>query len=401
MRKRTRGAEEAQTGDKSCPDAEVAEGGSNEVKTQRKDISLIPSVASNTTAHAETPSFIEYMSKDPQAASVLLNEKLAADANKALEKASIVIAPSIISETVPTVAIPNQSFELHKSVATAAAVTAAAAAAAFSSVSGEGQSSFSDDAASVCASGTQSSAQEVAERQLSIDDSLIPMSEVDPCGPPRIQDRMAAVVESWSKSCLRAINPEEFLSTILTNRGLSAKKIPSPASRSAPTPQQMKDYDVEFLQAVRNSDLAKIKALHRQGRTMLACNIYSESMIHMACRRSDLTTVNYILSHGADLRGIDDFGRTPLHDACWRATPRFDIVTLLLDIDPDLILTVDIRGSTPLSYVRKEHWLQWCAFLFHQKDRYWSVMPPVSTDSAEAASKQPLLEVPLDLMATD
>ena len=401
MRKRTRGAVDAQTGDKSGPDTEVAEGEPQEAKAQRKDISLIPTLASDTTAHAEAPSFIEYMSKDPQAASFLLNEKLAADANKALEKASIVIAPSITSETVPTVAVPNQSFELHKSVATAAAVTAAAAAAAFSSVSGEGQASFSDDAATISAPGTESFAQEVTEEVLSPDDLLIPMSEVDPCGPCRIQDRMADVVESWSKSRLKAINPEEFLSTILTNRGLSAKKIPSPASRSAPTQQQMKDYDVEFLQAVRTSDLSKIKALHRQGRSMAACNIYSESMIHMACRRADLTTVNYVLSHGADLRGIDDFGRTPLHDACWRATPRFDIVTLLLDIDPDLILTVDIRGSTPLSYVRKEHWLQWCAFLFHQKDRYWSVMPPVSTDSVEAASQQPLLEVPLDLIASD
>ena len=178
------------------------------------------------------------MSKTPSSV-VLLNEKLAADANKALEKASIVIAPSIISETVPTVAVPNQSFELHKSVATAAAVTAAAAAAAFSSVSGEGQASFSDDAATVSAPGTESSAQEVAEEALSPDDLLIPMSEVDPCGPLRIQDRMADVVESWSKSRLKAINPEEFLSTLLTNRGLSAKQDSIPrVDRSAPSQQQ-------------------------------------------------------------------------------------------------------------------------------------------------------------------
>ena len=135
----------------------------------------------------------------------------------------------------------------------------------------------------------------------------------------------------------------------------------------------MKDYDVEFLQAVRTSDLSKIKALHRQGRSMAACNIYSESMIHMACRRADLTTVNYVLSHGADLRGIDDFGRTPLHDACWRATPRFDIVTLLLDIDPDLILTVTSRLNAALLRPQGA-WLQWCAFC-STEGRYWSVMP--------------------------
>jgi hypothetical protein len=33
---------------------------------------------------------------------------------------------------------------------------------------------------------------------------------------------------------------------------------------------------------------------------------------------------------------------------------------------------VDSRGYNPLQYVHRDHWLQWCAFLFHHRDKYWS-----------------------------
>ena len=92
----------------------------------------------------------------------------------------------------------------------------------------------------------------------------------------------------------------------------------------------------------------------------------------MACRRATYPIVEYILLHGGDCTMVDDYGRTPLHDACWRANPGFDIVTLLLDKNTDLLLTMDVRGATPLKYVHEEHWLQWCAYLFHQKDKYWA-----------------------------
>ena len=123
------------------------------------------------------------------------------------------------------------------------------------------------------------------------------------------------------------------------------------------------------------SDLEKIKSLSGKGRSLAACNKFCESVVHMACRRSEMHVVEYILdgSCGKDdnIWFVDDFGRTPLHDACWRPQPRFDIVTLLLDKDLDLLRAEDVRGSTPLSYVREEHWLAWCAYFFHQKEKYW------------------------------
>lgn len=74
----------------------------------------------------------------------------------------------------------------------------------------------------------------------------------------------------------------------------------------------------------------------------------------------------------------DDFGRTPLHDACWRAEPAFEIVTLLLRNHTDLIRRGDVRGALPLDYVRREHWLHWIAFLLIKADQYWP-LPSVVT----------------------
>ena len=104
---------------------------------------------------------------------------------------------------------------------------------------------------------------------------------------------------------------------------------------------------------------------------MSACNRYSESIFHMACRRSDFEIVDFILMNGGDLSVIDDYGRTVLHDTCWRVEPRFDIATLLLDNHLDLLFQLDVRGSPPLQYVKQDSWVCWCAYLFHQKERYW------------------------------
>ena len=106
---------------------------------------------------------------------------------------------------------------------------------------------------------------------------------------------------------------------------------------------------------------------------MCACNKFSESIVHMACRRSTVEVVDFILSNGGSTNLVDDYGRTPLHDACWRIDPQFDVVTLLLDRNIDLLRLTDVRGSHALNYVSKDQWLQWCAYFYYQKDKYWPI----------------------------
>ena len=195
----------------------------------------------------------------------------------------------------------------------------------------------------------------------------------DPYGPFLIKERVDLIVQRWGP--LIAISPDKFLLRILDSRGYCTDMISSMESqyRRKPTLKEMEDYDNDILTAIRLSDLNKLKLMKEDGRTLTACNRYGESIVHMACRRSDFNIVEYVLDNIEEQCLIDDYGRTPLHDACWRSEPRFDIVTLLLDKNINLLRFQDVRGSNPLNYVREEHWLQWCAYFFHQKEKYWKI----------------------------
>lgn len=100
-------------------------------------------------------------------------------------------------------------------------------------------------------------------------------------------------------------------------------------------------------------------------------NTYGESLVHMVCRRGNDTLLQIMIENGCDIQVADDYGRTPLHDACWAADPAFDTVELLLQLDLTLFQMLDCRGYLPLSYIRKEHWTAWINFLDTKKDIYW------------------------------
>jgi hypothetical protein len=206
--------------------------------------------------------------------------------------------------------------------------------------------------------------------------------EADALGPYQVQHRVFSVVEKWGS--ITPIPPEKFLQKLLMSRNYSARFVCAIDVRNRchwqPTMKQMVDYDREMVDAVRNSNLPKLKALASSGRNLSACNKFSESIMHMACRRSDFDTVKFLIDNGANIMIVDDYGRTPLHDACWRTEPRFDIVTLLLDKNLEILRMTDVRGSCPLNYVRQEHWVHWCAYFFHQKEKYWAKLdePEVS-----------------------
>jgi hypothetical protein len=68
---------------------------------------------------------------------------------------------------------------------------------------------------------------------------------------------------------------------------------------------------------------------------------------------------------------IDDYGRSPLSDAMWAILPSVAIIELLLDYAIDLLYLTDVRGFTPLDYIRKEHILQLCLFLYSKRENYW------------------------------
>jgi len=90
--------------------------------------------------------------------------------------------------------------------------------------------------------------------------------------------------------------------------------------------------------------------------------------------------IQVLIEADASVQVVDDFGRSPLHDAFWTASPNFEIIQLLLHKDPWLLCLMDSRGSIPLEFVRKEHWNIWIDFLRDTADRYW---PDVNNDKRQ------------------
>ncbi len=136
-----------------------------------------------------------------------------------------------------------------------------------------------------------------------------------------------------------------------------------------PTEEQIAAYNTHIIAAVRASDISTLRTMHNNGQTLGCCNRYGESILHMACRRSNAHIVSFLLKEAnVSPRIKDDHGRTPLHDACWRGTPEYSIVKLLLSVEPRLAFAKDVWGHTPFQYARKEHWGAWNDFLDQNRD---------------------------------
>jgi hypothetical protein len=139
------------------------------------------------------------------------------------------------------------------------------------------------------------------------------------------------------------------------------------------TEEQMARYNVQVVSMARNNDLAGIRALFvAQGRDALDCyNRFGEGLLTLACRRGFRDMVEFFLSEEVRLpvRVRDDYGRTPVHDACWNPSPQLEICSWIMEKDPSLFLLADKRGFTAFQYARQSEWHIWRQFLFDHVDR--------------------------------
>jgi Ankyrin repeats (3 copies) len=130
------------------------------------------------------------------------------------------------------------------------------------------------------------------------------------------------------------------------------------------TDDQTKSYAQDVIKAVRAQDIQALRKWKEEGRILQAANRFGESLLHMACRRGFTNVVEFFIEEaGLNLWIRDDFGRTPLHDACWTSDPAPELVKYIIDKEPDMLLVSDKRGHTPLEYVRKDDWKTWTCFL--------------------------------------
>lgn len=175
---------------------------------------------------------------------------------------------------------------------------------------------------------------------------------------------------------LAEMKPCDMLNSILTQKGFSTEPVSYkdlPANFFLPvTPDRVLAYDPTVMSAVRNHDLATLRRLYAQGYNLQCCNAFGESLIHTVARRGYADMMHFLLQEAnISWRVCCDSGRTVLHDACWNASPNFACIALLVQACPDLLLVADNRQLTPLAYVPKDAWGDWCSFL--QERSEWLV----------------------------
>lgn len=135
-----------------------------------------------------------------------------------------------------------------------------------------------------------------------------------------------------------------------------------------PSPAQIAAYSIDTIKAVRVGDIDELRRLLLSGVSFDCCNQFGESLVSMVCRKGNTEIVRFLVKEAnVSLFICDDFGRTVLHDACWTVEPAFGLMEFLLEEIPDLLLISDVRGHTPLDYVRKQHWEEWISFIRNRK----------------------------------
>jgi len=129
-------------------------------------------------------------------------------------------------------------------------------------------------------------------------------------------------------------------------------------------------YTTDLVRAICDSDITTLRSIAEQPESTLeCCNRFGESILHLACRRGLFEVVKYMVNEAnVSIRMRDDFGRTPLHDACWNHEPVWEIMDMLVRKDPVLLFLADKRGFTPFQYARKEHWHLWREFLYNKRE---------------------------------
>lgn len=172
------------------------------------------------------------------------------------------------------------------------------------------------------------------------------------------------------------MSPQVYLDSMLRNRGYSTEKVTtlSTAFRNDSTELQMASYNLYVITVAKSEDLESLKELLRAGLSPNPCNEHGESLVHTVCRRNLPKVLKLFIECGATLKVSDDYGRTPLHDACWSNSSAFEIVEIIMrEVESShyLFHMIDARGCTPLDYIRKEHWAEWIEYLQSKKDDFW------------------------------
>jgi hypothetical protein len=180
-----------------------------------------------------------------------------------------------------------------------------------------------------------------------------------------------------TRKSMPSISPVDFLENLIketTAPEMDIKQIIQPSHSITnfflnPTEKDLKSYSSPVIQATRAGDIPALRTLADSGVSLQCCNKFGESLIHLTCRRGLDHVAEFLLREAKVMARVkDDYGRTPMHDACWTTKPNFRLMRLLIQEEPRLLFLSDRRSHTPLNYIRREHWSVWVSFLESIKD---------------------------------
>lgn len=184
--------------------------------------------------------------------------------------------------------------------------------------------------------------------------------------------------------------PSDFSADAFLRNGYSTEQVQAIAASKflRPTRDVVKHYTMEVTRAVRDDDLEALKDLYySSGAVLDCCNKFGNSLVHIASRRGHTRIVKFLVEEvQASVHFVDEYGRTPLHDACWTSEPNFEIVEILLRVAPEQVLCRDKRGFTPFEYARQSHVEEWMGFLYENQSLLRLSESP--TSSATATTSQ-------------
>jgi ankyrin repeat protein len=80
-------------------------------------------------------------------------------------------------------------------------------------------------------------------------------------------------------------------------------------------------YHVYVVDLVKTNQVDKFESLLASGISTNPANTYGEGLINLVCRLGSATMLQTMVEAGCDIQVSDDYGRTPMHDACWARTP--------------------------------------------------------------------------------
>jgi hypothetical protein len=181
------------------------------------------------------------------------------------------------------------------------------------------------------------------------------------------------------------VKPTDHYQALCEKNGMPVQFVPLDESHGTffrpNTPDNKAAFKTELVNAVRNQDLEAIQDLHQnrgfslEGRSPVT----GEALLHVCVRRGTPDILRYMLQKAKVYpRVCCDYGRSPLHDACWSNDSKsLELMKMLIQASPNMLRMLDRRGFSPLDYIPRDRWAQCCAFL----DKHQNIILPTYNET--------------------